>query len=217
MAAGGQDDRKRSDISRVPVATERLNQWRCDTDAVCGFVAGSLGLQRSDTHLPMPACCTSAWRPATSAVRCIASKQGIVGKRERRAIQQRVPVLVVGLAGGKGRHLVTTDVTVCPTGGSSDRALVSLVLRTPSLWAWPPICRTPTLQKMQMGSSSCGGCLVLPGAAHAGAGKAFACAPGQADDTGVGARDRGSSHLRHRSTRAEAAGQKFASADVVSR
>lgn len=39
---------KRSDINRVPVSTERLTQWRCSTDAVCGFVADSLGLRRSD-------------------------------------------------------------------------------------------------------------------------------------------------------------------------
>jgi len=41
---------KRSDINRVPVAVDRLIQWRCDTEAVCRFVAASLGLRRSDTH-----------------------------------------------------------------------------------------------------------------------------------------------------------------------
>ena len=41
---------KRSDINRVPVSAKRLMQWRCDADAVCGFVAASLGLQRS--HQP---------------------------------------------------------------------------------------------------------------------------------------------------------------------
>ncbi len=41
---------KRSDINRVPVSTKRLTQWRCDADAVCGFVAASLGLLRSDQH-----------------------------------------------------------------------------------------------------------------------------------------------------------------------
>src|SRR6202022_1741696 len=41
---------KRSDINRVPVSTKQLVQWRCDTDAVCGFVAASLGLRRSDQH-----------------------------------------------------------------------------------------------------------------------------------------------------------------------
>jgi hypothetical protein len=39
---------KRSDTNRVAVAAERLTQWRCGTDAVCGFVAQSLGLRRSD-------------------------------------------------------------------------------------------------------------------------------------------------------------------------
>lgn len=38
---------KRDDINRVPVAAERLTQWRCDAHAVCGFVAQSLGLRRS--------------------------------------------------------------------------------------------------------------------------------------------------------------------------
>ena len=39
---------KRSDINRVPVPTAMLTQWRCSADAVCGFVAASLGLRRSD-------------------------------------------------------------------------------------------------------------------------------------------------------------------------
>jgi hypothetical protein len=39
---------KRSDINRVPVTTERLTQWRCDAEAVCGFIVKSLGLRRSD-------------------------------------------------------------------------------------------------------------------------------------------------------------------------
>ena len=39
---------KRSDINRVPVPTERLLQWQCSADLVCGFVAASLGLRRSD-------------------------------------------------------------------------------------------------------------------------------------------------------------------------
>ena len=39
---------KRSDINRVPVAAGRLMQWRCDVDALCGFVATSLRLRRSD-------------------------------------------------------------------------------------------------------------------------------------------------------------------------
>src|SRR3981081_3455729 len=29
---------KRSDINRVPVSPDRLMQWRCDSDAVCGFI-----------------------------------------------------------------------------------------------------------------------------------------------------------------------------------
>ena len=36
---------KRSDINRVPVPAARLALWRCDAQAVCGFVAVSLGLQ----------------------------------------------------------------------------------------------------------------------------------------------------------------------------
>jgi hypothetical protein len=45
---------KRDDINRVAVATERLTQWRCDTDALCGFTARSLGLRRSE-RLPVSA------------------------------------------------------------------------------------------------------------------------------------------------------------------
>jgi hypothetical protein len=39
---------KRSDINRVALAAERLTQWRCDTDAICGFVARRLRLRRND-------------------------------------------------------------------------------------------------------------------------------------------------------------------------
>jgi hypothetical protein len=39
---------KRSDINRVVVSTEQLTQWRCDAEAVCGFLAASLGLRRSE-------------------------------------------------------------------------------------------------------------------------------------------------------------------------
>jgi len=39
---------KRSDINRVPVSAERLMQWRCHADAVCGFIAASLGLRHSE-------------------------------------------------------------------------------------------------------------------------------------------------------------------------
>jgi hypothetical protein len=40
---------KRDDINRVPVAVERLRQWRCDTDALCGFVAKVLELRLRET------------------------------------------------------------------------------------------------------------------------------------------------------------------------
>lgn len=39
---------KRSDVSRVPVPVDRLEQWRCTADAVCSFAAASLGLRQSD-------------------------------------------------------------------------------------------------------------------------------------------------------------------------
>jgi hypothetical protein len=39
---------KRSDINRVLVSAERQKQWRCDADAVCGFIAASLGLRLID-------------------------------------------------------------------------------------------------------------------------------------------------------------------------
>ena len=32
----------------LPVPLDRLTQWQCSTHAVCGFVADSLGLRRSD-------------------------------------------------------------------------------------------------------------------------------------------------------------------------
>lgn len=38
---------KRSDINRVPVPAARLALWRCDAQAVRGFVAASLGLQQT--------------------------------------------------------------------------------------------------------------------------------------------------------------------------
>ena len=41
---------KRDDINRVSVSADRLMQWRCDADAVCGFIAASLGLRRSAQH-----------------------------------------------------------------------------------------------------------------------------------------------------------------------
>jgi len=39
---------KRGDTSRVPVPLTSLTQWQCGVDAVCGFVAATLGLRRSD-------------------------------------------------------------------------------------------------------------------------------------------------------------------------
>lgn len=38
---------KRSDISRVTVSLEKLNQWQCTIDSVCQFIAICLGLRRS--------------------------------------------------------------------------------------------------------------------------------------------------------------------------
>ena len=38
---------KRSDTNRVPVPAAGLALWRCDAQAVCGFIAASLGLQQT--------------------------------------------------------------------------------------------------------------------------------------------------------------------------
>jgi hypothetical protein len=38
---------KRSDINRVRVPAALLTQWRCDAEAVAGFIAASLGIRRS--------------------------------------------------------------------------------------------------------------------------------------------------------------------------
>lgn len=38
---------KRSDINRVPVAANRLTQWKSNSELVCGFIAASLGLRRT--------------------------------------------------------------------------------------------------------------------------------------------------------------------------
>lgn len=38
---------RRSDINRVPVSSERLNQWQCNAVLISGFVADSLGLRPS--------------------------------------------------------------------------------------------------------------------------------------------------------------------------
>jgi len=39
---------KRSDINRVLIPLTKLTQWQCNTDAVCGFIATSLALRRSE-------------------------------------------------------------------------------------------------------------------------------------------------------------------------
>ena len=36
---------ERSDTNRVPVPLDRLNQWQCSTQAVCGFVAHAVGVR----------------------------------------------------------------------------------------------------------------------------------------------------------------------------
>lgn len=42
---------KRDDIGCVSVNLDRMKQWRCTIDAVCGFIASSLGLRRSDRKI----------------------------------------------------------------------------------------------------------------------------------------------------------------------
>lgn len=39
---------KRDDINRVAIPLTRLIQWKCSAEAVCGFVAASLALRRTD-------------------------------------------------------------------------------------------------------------------------------------------------------------------------
>ena len=46
---------KRSDISRVPITLTSLTQWQCSAEAVCGFVAATLGLRRSDEQSALAA------------------------------------------------------------------------------------------------------------------------------------------------------------------
>lgn len=46
---------KRSDVSRVAVSLDRLQQWQCTTDSVCRFVAATLGLRHSDKRHPASA------------------------------------------------------------------------------------------------------------------------------------------------------------------
>lgn len=41
---------KRSDINRVPVSTESLIQWQCNTDLISVFIASSLGLRNIGGH-----------------------------------------------------------------------------------------------------------------------------------------------------------------------
>jgi len=53
---------KRSDINRVVVAAERLAQWRCDMDALCGFIAQSLGLRRRDQPSDSAERCCELWK-----------------------------------------------------------------------------------------------------------------------------------------------------------
>jgi hypothetical protein len=45
---------KRADIGRVPIAAERLRQWRSDEEALCRFIADRLGVRRSSTASPVP-------------------------------------------------------------------------------------------------------------------------------------------------------------------
>jgi hypothetical protein len=77
---------KRSDINRVPVSAERLKQWRCDANAVSGFIAESLGLRRSDQ------------RPADAEVLNIGIASG--GKRSQMLCLK--PYGTVALVAGTG-------------------------------------------------------------------------------------------------------------------
>lgn len=43
---------KRSDTYQVELSLDRLQQWQCTDDAVCGFVAAALGLRQSDKRRP---------------------------------------------------------------------------------------------------------------------------------------------------------------------
>lgn len=45
---------KRSDISRVTVSLEKLNQWQCTIDCVCKFIVNSLELRQSNQHTDNP-------------------------------------------------------------------------------------------------------------------------------------------------------------------
>jgi hypothetical protein len=54
---------KRDDINRVAVVAERLTQWRCDTNALSGFAARSLGLR----HIEKPSASTELWEIGIAA------------------------------------------------------------------------------------------------------------------------------------------------------
>lgn len=45
---------KRSDISRVTVSLEKLNQWQCTIDCVCKFIVNSLELRQSSQSTDNP-------------------------------------------------------------------------------------------------------------------------------------------------------------------
>ncbi len=42
---------KRSDVNRIPVAAERLRQWKCNADLISSFMADSLDLRRPGRHV----------------------------------------------------------------------------------------------------------------------------------------------------------------------
>lgn len=45
----------RSDVGRVEVSLDRLQQWLCSAEMVCAFVAASLGLRQTDKRRPASA------------------------------------------------------------------------------------------------------------------------------------------------------------------
>lgn len=45
---------KRSDISRITVSLEKLNQWQCTIEFVCKFIANRLELRQSNQHPDNP-------------------------------------------------------------------------------------------------------------------------------------------------------------------
>ena len=62
---------KRDDINRVAVPGERLRQWRCNANAVCGFIAQSMGLHPSNRRANDAGLLRLASLPVTSATRCL--------------------------------------------------------------------------------------------------------------------------------------------------